>query len=246
MGAGRRLFSSIPPPWRFIVLRRPMWTGRWLRPVWAVGWMPPTSCVPRFRLYPTSRWSTAPISAIRSRRLPAKRPGSSRPARRLSPVPGKRRRWRRSGGRPNTNPPRFSGWVNTSGCGATPAPGFTYYGVANSWSDMHTRLTGDHQVDNAAIVLAACEILSQTDPIDFSAIRDGLKTHQWPGRLEMWDTAPPILIDGAHNLMAARHLGRFLKEQMADRKVTLVIGILDDKPYRSMLQSILPHCHRAF
>jgi len=127
----------------------------------------------------------------------------------------------------------------------TRSGGFTYYGVANSWSDMHTRLTGDHQVDNAAIVLAACEILSQTDPIDFSAIRDGLKTHQWPGRLEMWDTAPPILIDGAHNLMAARHLGRFLKEQMADRKVTLVIGILDDKPYRSMLQSILPHCHRA-
>jgi dihydrofolate synthase/folylpolyglutamate synthase len=45
--------------------------------------------------------------------------------------------------------------------------------------------------------------------------------------------------------MAARHLGRFLKEQMAGRKITLVAGILDDKPYASMLESILPHCRRA-
>ncbi len=123
--------------------------------------------------------------------------------------------------------------------------GFTYYGMENVWPGMHTRLTGNHQIDNAAIVLAACEILKRRASIELSAIREGLKTHQWPGRLEMLNTIPAILIDGAHNLMAARHLARFLKEQMGDRKITLVIGILDDKPYRSMLQSLLPQCHRV-
>ncbi len=122
---------------------------------------------------------------------------------------------------------------------------FTYYGIEHVWPNMQTRLTGNHQIDNAAIVLAACEILNRKHAIDFSAIQTGLKTNHWPGRLEMRDTRPRILIDGAHNLMAARHLARFLKEQMADRKITLVIGILDDKPYRSMLQSILPQCRRA-
>jgi dihydrofolate synthase/folylpolyglutamate synthase len=122
---------------------------------------------------------------------------------------------------------------------------FTYYGIEHAWPHMQTRLPGNHQIDNAAIVLAACEVLSRKHAIDFSAIQTGLKTNQWPGRLEMRNTRPRILIDGAHNLMAARHLGRFLKEQMADHKITLLIGILDDKPYRSMLQSILPHCHRA-
>ncbi|MFP4533045.1 MAG: bifunctional folylpolyglutamate synthase/dihydrofolate synthase [Desulfobacterales bacterium] len=122
---------------------------------------------------------------------------------------------------------------------------FTYYGIDHVWPNMQTRLSGNHQIDNAAIVLAACEILSRNTSIDFTAIRAGLKTHHWPGRLEMRNTRPRILIDGAHNLMAARHLARFLKEQMADRKITLVIGILDDKPYRSMLQSILPQCCRA-
>ena len=122
---------------------------------------------------------------------------------------------------------------------------FTYYGMEHVWPNMQTRLTGNHQIDNAAIVLAACEVLKRKHTIDFSAIQTGLKTNQWPGRLEMRETRPRILIDGAHNLMAARHLARFLKEQMADRKITMVIGILDDKPYRSMLQSILPQCHRA-
>lgn len=122
---------------------------------------------------------------------------------------------------------------------------FTYYGIDHTWPGLQTRLTGNHQVDNAALVLAACELLQKRHGLDFLAIRKGLKTHQWPGRLEMIKTTPPILIDGAHNLMAARHLGAFLKEQMQDRKITLVIGILDDKPYASMLRSILPHCHQA-
>ncbi len=122
---------------------------------------------------------------------------------------------------------------------------FTYYGMDQVWPGMQTRLTGNHQVDNAAIVLAACELLKKRHAIGPAAIQTGLKTQEWPGRLEMIPSTPPILIDGAHNLMAARHLATFLKEQMGDRKITLVIGILDDKPYPSMLRSILPNCHQA-
>ncbi len=125
------------------------------------------------------------------------------------------------------------------------AQGFAYYGLSHRWKNMHTRLTGSYQVDNAAQVLAACEILMEKTAIDASAISTGLKAHNWPGRLEMLPTTPPILIDGAHNLMAARHLAAFLREQMAERRITLVAGILDDKPYRSMLRAILPCCSRA-
>ncbi len=127
-----------------------------------------------------------------------------------------------------------------------PAAGdFTYYGINHVWPGMRTRLTGSYQVDNAAIVLAACELLMESDALDPEAVQKGLQSHQWPGRLEMIPSEPPILIDGAHNLMAARHLAAFLKEQMANRKITLVIGILDDKPYAAMLQSIVPLCHRV-
>jgi dihydrofolate synthase/folylpolyglutamate synthase len=45
--------------------------------------------------------------------------------------------------------------------------------------------------------------------------------------------------------MAARNLGRYLARNLADRKLTMVIGILDDKPYASMLKSMLGTCNRV-
>lgn len=119
--------------------------------------------------------------------------------------------------------------------------GFSYAGIANHWPDMQTCLAGAHQFSNAAITLAACEILIQQQvPLDITAVKKGLATVKWPGRLEIRNTTPPVIIDGAHNLMAARHLARFLAQEMSDRPITLVIGILDDKPYGAMLRTLLP------
>ena len=56
---------------------------------------------------------------------------------------------------------------------------------------------------------------------------------------------PNIIIDCAHNLMAARKLGKFLQQEYSHKKITLVIGILDDKPFESIMQSLLPYCTRV-
>ena len=45
--------------------------------------------------------------------------------------------------------------------------------------------------------------------------------------------------------MAARVLARYLTEAYAGRPITMVIGILDDKPYRAMLKLLLPTCSRV-
>jgi dihydrofolate synthase/folylpolyglutamate synthase len=52
-------------------------------------------------------------------------------------------------------------------------------------------------------------------------------------------------MDGAHNQAAARNLARFLSSNLAGSKITLVIGILDDKPYKAMLNSLLPLANRV-
>ena len=110
---------------------------------------------------------------------------------------------------------------------------------------MRSSLPGDHQIDNAGVVLAACEILAQRNiPIEFNAIKKGIETFKWPGRLELIPGSPPILIDGAHNLMSARILAKYLTSRIKDLNITLVIGILDDKPYLSMLKSLLPLSRR--
>jgi dihydrofolate synthase/folylpolyglutamate synthase len=122
---------------------------------------------------------------------------------------------------------------------------FNYYGLENVWRNINTGLNGAHQIDNAALVLAACEILNQNHlDLTLQNIKDGLVQNRWPGRLEIVSESPLILLDGAHNFIAARNLAAYLSETLSDRNITLIVGILDDKPCASMLKSLVPLCSK--
>jgi dihydrofolate synthase/folylpolyglutamate synthase len=123
---------------------------------------------------------------------------------------------------------------------------FTYYGMNHICRDLQTGLLGNYQVDNAALAIAACEVLNEKKAgITLKSVKQGLTNNSWPGRLEVASQNPFILLDGAHNLIAARNLAKYLSDNFSNRKITLVIGILDDKPYEAMLKTLLPICHRA-
>jgi dihydrofolate synthase/folylpolyglutamate synthase len=123
---------------------------------------------------------------------------------------------------------------------------FTYTGLAHTWSGLATGLQGDYQLANAALVLAACElIMHRAEKITPESIRCGLKENRWPGRLEMVVRNPLLIFDGAHNLDAAGQLARYLAKNRRDRPLTLVVGILDDKPYPAMLKRLIPHASRV-
>ncbi|MCK4983916.1 MAG: bifunctional folylpolyglutamate synthase/dihydrofolate synthase, partial [Desulfobacterales bacterium] len=123
---------------------------------------------------------------------------------------------------------------------------FSYYGIENTWHDLQTPLLGHYQVQNAALALAACELLNKHKAeISFKSIKNGLTKTRWPGRLEIVSDKPLVILDGAHNLIAARNLSKFLAANLVNRRIILVVGILDDKPYAPMLKSLLPVCSRA-
>ena len=123
---------------------------------------------------------------------------------------------------------------------------FSYYGIENTWHDLQTPLLGHYQVQNAALALAASELLNKLKAeISFKSIKNGLTKTRWPGRLEIVSDKPLVILDGAHNLIAARNLSIFLAANLVNRRIILVVGILDDKPYESMLKSLLPVCSRA-
>lgn len=122
---------------------------------------------------------------------------------------------------------------------------FTYSGIDHRWPGMRTGLIGGHQVDNAALTLAASELIMRTsERISRSHIQDGLIENRWPGRLEVVSEKPYVILDGAHNLMAARRLNRFLRDTLDGRRITMVAGILDDKPYASILKDLVTPCQR--
>ena len=100
-------------------------------------------------------------------------------------------------------------------------------------------LPGDHQKENLSLALAACELIF--DNLDENLVKEGLAITKWPGRLEHVQDQPLVIIDGAHNLKAARVLGKYLASTLKNRKLTLVLGILDDKPHEKMLESLVPY-----
>uniref|UniRef100_A0A7C4VRG1 Dihydrofolate synthase/folylpolyglutamate synthase n=1 Tax=Desulfatirhabdium butyrativorans TaxID=340467 RepID=A0A7C4VRG1_9BACT len=122
----------------------------------------------------------------------------------------------------------------------------SYRGMDHAYPNLELQLIGDHQLKNAALSIATCELLRDRQVlIDERAIREGLRSTRWPGRLEIVRQSPELILDGAHNLDAARTLAKHLETAYAGRDITLVIGILSDKPYEKILKILVPLCKRV-
>jgi dihydrofolate synthase / folylpolyglutamate synthase len=118
---------------------------------------------------------------------------------------------------------------------------FRYQGLKNIWSGLQTNLLGRHQYHNAAVALAAVEVLQDKGfDIPETAIRQGLRQVRWPGRLELVATQPRLVLDGAHNPAAAATLAQALKRDLSYRRLILVLGIMADKDISGVLQRLLP------
>jgi len=125
---------------------------------------------------------------------------------------------------------------------------YTYNGLFKNFHHLIKPLPGEHQKENLSLALAACEVLfkklKKTDDrynLNETLVKEGLALAKWPGRLEHVMEKPLVILDGAHNLQAARVLGRYLSSTLKNQHLTLVLGILDDKPYEKMLKSLVPY-----
>lgn len=106
-------------------------------------------------------------------------------------------------------------------------------------------LEGEHQLQNAGITLAGVEALNQLKGWDISAkeASKALSQVQWPGRLQrikVRRSDADVWLDGAHNLMGARALAKWLEKQKAPR--TLAFGMLNNRDLDGYLQLLAPLC----
>ena len=105
---------------------------------------------------------------------------------------------------------------------------------------MNISLHGPHQTKNAAISLAAIELLRAREVnIPEKAIRAGLRNTSWPGRFEILSKRPLIVLDGAHNPSGARTLKAALGS-LKKKRLILVVGIMSDKEIDGILKELVP------
>lgn len=118
---------------------------------------------------------------------------------------------------------------------------FDYHGFNLQLKDLFIRLRGKYQLLNAATVLAAIELLAARGfTADHQAIQEGLAQTSWPGRLELMQEKPLLIMDGAHNPAAMEKLAEAVPRYFEYRRLILVLGMLADKDIAGMLGHILP------
>ena len=121
------------------------------------------------------------------------------------------------------------------------ASGFHYTGLGLRMRGLRLGLTGMLQARNAALALGIIERLVEKGIAVFEEdIRKGLQNTTWPGRMQVVETNPTILLDGAHNPAALRALARSIRTGFRYRKLVLVIGVMEDKAIGTMMRAIVP------
>lgn len=101
-------------------------------------------------------------------------------------------------------------------------------------------LPGEHQGKNAALSIAVLtEVGRRWKPVGKRAIVRGIKETQWEGRLEHVPGRPRIVLDGAHNESGAGAVAAYARDFLS-RPLTLVFGIMKDKPVRKVARLLFP------
>lgn len=114
------------------------------------------------------------------------------------------------------------------------------------WDVLPVPLPGAFQHANAEVALALLASASDVLPCDAAAVRTGLATVRWPGRLALVEGAhPPVLLDGAHNPAGVAALVAELPAVARGRRVVLVFAVMADKAWRVMLERLVPCASEA-
>jgi dihydrofolate synthase/folylpolyglutamate synthase len=118
---------------------------------------------------------------------------------------------------------------------------FHYQGLHRKFWDLTVNLHGSHQILNAVTALGALEVLDELGYlVSNEAMITGLTKVEWPGRLEMVCSSPRVFLDGAHNPAGAHVLKESLQKEFEYKRLILIIGIMKDKNYKSILQTLAP------
>jgi dihydrofolate synthase/folylpolyglutamate synthase len=118
---------------------------------------------------------------------------------------------------------------------------FNLTGMGVTYQDLYCPLLGDHQLMNAATAVAALHLSSKRGlVVPEDALRRGLASARWPGRLDVVGRRPWIVLDGAHDEASARALAQAAIELFPHRRLILVLGIMRDHDFRAVGEHLCP------
>ena len=102
----------------------------------------------------------------------------------------------------------------------------------------YLNLKGEYQLENAAVALECFlrfEKIFQL-PVRESAIQKSFQTVTWPGRMEVVQQSPKVILDGAHNVHALKRFVETVKQNGEDGNQQIILfSALKRKHYKEMV-----------
>ncbi len=92
--------------------------------------------------------------------------------------------------------------------------------------EMRLPLAGDYQPNNAALAVATAHRLGVAGD---EAIRSGLASTRWRGRLQVVSERPRVILDGGHNPAAMRKAGATLRGLIGSQRLVAVFAMLTER-----------------
>ena len=117
----------------------------------------------------------------------------------------------------------------------------TIEGPAFQHTDLHLKLVGDYQPQNAALAIAASHAIG---PVTDQAVLTGIAATKWPGRLQTIETNPRVILDGAHNPAAMTKAGATVRNLIKDQRLVTVFAMLSERDPNQLiaaLRTLKPH-----
>jgi dihydrofolate synthase/folylpolyglutamate synthase len=116
---------------------------------------------------------------------------------------------------------------------------FTVETPGGRYTGIELRALGTFQRGNFALAVAAAEAFLEAG-LDPAAVRAAARELVLPGRLEIVDGDPLVVIDGAHNPSGARALAESLPAVVGSRRLVVVLSVLEDKDAAGILAALQP------
>lgn len=106
--------------------------------------------------------------------------------------------------------------------------------------DLRITMTGVHQIKNASLAIEVIKYLQNKRVFNIrnEYIYRGLKKSFWPGRFEIINNKPLIILDGAHNVDGIEALIKTVKELNLN-KIKVIFSALKDKETKEMSETFL-------
>lgn len=114
------------------------------------------------------------------------------------------------------------------------------------FENLHLKMLGSYQPENAALAVQAASVLSRSYPIEKKHIYDGIEKTRWGGRFELHSGSPDIILDGAHNPDGIRRLRESVNQMFGAVPICYVCGVLADKDYEKEIEILFGRASNVF